>query len=48
MNKEAEGKPICDVIAGYLQEVKTVRIAHLNIPKIKKVKDNPGIADELS
>ena len=48
MSKEANGKPMWDVVAEYLQDMKTVKVTHLNMPKIKNVKGNPGIADELT
>ena len=48
MSKEANGKPIWDVVSDYLKDKKHVKIRHLNLPKIKNIKDNPGIANELS
>ena len=48
MSQEADGKPMWDVVSEYLQEMKTVKVNHLNMPKIKNVKGNPGIADELT
>jgi sulfur-oxidizing protein SoxB len=48
MNKDADGKPMWDVVSDYLQTMKHVKVKHLNMPKIKNVKGNPGIADELT
>lgn len=45
---ESKGTPIWDVVSEYLQDMKHVKINHLNMPKIKNVKGNPGIADELT
>ncbi len=36
---------IWDVVANYLREKKTIRIEHMNVPKLKNVAGNPGIAD---
>ena len=38
-----EGKPIWDVVEEYLVDKKTVGIKELNIPKIKGIKENPGL-----
>ncbi len=38
-----DGRPIWDVVAEYLRDVKTVRISNLNEPVIKGMKNNPGI-----
>ncbi|MDT8382857.1 MAG: thiosulfohydrolase SoxB [Gammaproteobacteria bacterium] len=48
VGKDVQGKPMWDVVAEYLQDMKTVKVDHLNMPKIKNMKGNPGIADELS
>lgn len=48
ISQEADGKPMRDVVSEYLQDMKTVKVNHLNMPKIKNVKGNPGIADELT
>ena len=40
-----EGKPIWDVVAEYLRDVKTVHISDLNTPTIKGIRNNPGLAD---
>ncbi len=39
------GKPVFDVVAEYLRNKKTVAISKLNVPKLKNVKGNPGIAE---
>ncbi len=46
--EDVEGKPMWDVVSEYLQDMKHVTVKHLNMPKIKNVKGNPGIADELT
>ena len=38
---------IWDIVARYLREKKTVRIARVNTPTLKGVRGNPGIADYL-
>jgi sulfur-oxidizing protein SoxB len=43
--KPLEGTPIWDVVAEYLRDKKTIRKIDLNVPKIKNVAGNPGIAD---
>ncbi len=48
VNKNAQGKPIWDVVSDHLQTMKHVKVKHMNIPKIKNVKGNHGIADELN
>ncbi|MGD8999228.1 MAG: thiosulfohydrolase SoxB [Granulosicoccaceae bacterium] len=40
-----EGTPIWEVVAEYLRDKKTIRKIDLNVPKIKNVAGNPGIAD---
>lgn len=37
-----EGRPVWDVVAEYLRDIKTVRISDLNEPKIKGAASNPG------
>ena len=37
-------KPIWDVVAEYLKSVKTVKAKELNLPKIRNMPNNPGIA----
>jgi sulfur-oxidizing protein SoxB len=44
----AEGPAIWDVMSDYLGAMKNVKVKHLDMPKIKNVKGNPGIADELT
>ena len=38
------GEPIWDVVATYLRDIKTVKPVSLNLPKLKGVENNPGIA----
>ena len=40
-----EGRPIWDVVAEYIRAQDTVRIKDMNVPKIKGIKNNPGLAD---
>ncbi len=40
-----EGKPIWDLVAEYCRDRKNVKISELNVPQIKGIHDNPGIAD---
>ena len=40
-----EGRPIWDVVADYIRKQDTVKVGELNIPKIKGIKNNPGLAD---
>ncbi|RMG59397.1 MAG: thiosulfohydrolase SoxB [Gammaproteobacteria bacterium] len=37
------GRPVWDVVMEYLRDRKTIKVNDLNIPKLKNVKDNPGI-----
>ncbi|MBN4053020.1 5'-nucleotidase C-terminal domain-containing protein, partial [Gammaproteobacteria bacterium AH-315-K14] len=39
-----EGIPIWDVTADYIRNQDTVKVGKLNTPKIKGIKDNPGLA----
>lgn len=48
VSEGAEGPAIWDVLSDYLGAMKHVKIKHLDMPKIKNVKGNPGIADELT
>lgn len=41
---QAPGEPIWETVATYLRDVKRVRIARLNTPRLKNVEGNPGIA----
>lgn len=45
VGSQSPGRPIWDVVADYLRDVKTVRVEKLNTPKLKNVNGNPGIAD---
>jgi len=38
------GEPIWDVVATYLRDLKTVKPVSLNLPKLKGVDNNPGMA----
>lgn len=38
------GEPIWDVVAKYLRDQKTIKPRRLNLPAIKGVQGNPGIA----
>ena len=40
-----DGRPVWDVVAEYLRDIKTVHISDLNEPKIKGAKGNPGYAE---
>jgi len=44
INEITEGMPIWDLVAGYLRDKKTVNLATINMPVIKNVANNPGIA----
>ncbi|WJW76183.1 thiosulfohydrolase SoxB [Thiohalobacter sp. IOR34] len=37
-------RPVWDVVANYLRSKKTVNITELNVPKLKNVEGNPGLA----
>jgi sulfur-oxidizing protein SoxB len=41
--KPLEGKPVWDVVAGYLRDRKTIRVGTPNTPRLKNVGGNPGI-----
>jgi S-sulfosulfanyl-L-cysteine sulfohydrolase len=45
VGSQAQGRPIWEVVAEYLRDQETVRIAKVNTPKLKNVAGNPGIAD---
>ncbi|NCA71268.1 MAG: thiosulfohydrolase SoxB [Sphingobacteriia bacterium] len=45
VGSQSPGEPIWETVATYLRDVKTVRIAKLNTPKLKNVKGNPGLAE---
>jgi len=42
--KNAGGEPIWDVVANYLRDIKTVKPIALNLPQLKGISGNPGIA----
>ncbi len=44
VGSQSPGEPIWETVATYLRDVKTVKIARLNTPKLKSVEGNPGIA----
>ena len=45
VGSQAPGPPIWDVVAEYLRDVGYARIDRLNVPVLKGVGDNPGMAD---
>jgi sulfur-oxidizing protein SoxB len=45
VGSQSPGRPIWDVVADYLRDVKVAEIKKLNTPKLKNVDGNPGIAD---
>lgn len=45
VGSKSPGRPIWEVVADYLRDHKSVRIAKLNAPRLKNVGANPGIAD---
>ncbi len=44
VGSQASGEPIWDSVARYLQDKKTITIDKLNLPVLKNVADNPGMA----
>ncbi len=44
MDPDVEGKPVWDIVADYLRHKKTVKITQPNLPKIKGLTSNPGLA----
>ena len=40
----AGGEPVWDVVAKYLRDIKTVKPVQLNLPQLKGMAGNPGIA----
>lgn len=46
VSEEAKGAgaPIWDVVAEYLRDIKTVKPVNLNLPTLKGISGNPGIA----
>lgn len=45
VGSQSPGRPIWDVVADYLRDVKVAEIRKLNTPKLKNVDGNPGLAD---
>ncbi len=45
VGSQSPGEPIWETVATYLRDVKTVKVARLNTPKLKNVAGNPGIAE---
>ncbi len=43
--EKREGTPIWEVVAGYIRDQDAVRIKELNVPRIKGLGDNPGLAE---
>ncbi|MFO8155305.1 MAG: thiosulfohydrolase SoxB, partial [Thiohalospira sp.] len=43
LNQQSEGDPIWDVVATYLRDQDSVTIEKLNTPKLKDVKNDPGV-----
>ena len=41
---QSPGPPIWEVVATYLRDRKSTKITKFNLPKLKNVRDNPGIA----
>ena len=39
-----EGTPIWDIVAEYLRDVKVLKAKQPNVPKLKNVAGNPGLA----
>ena len=42
--RNAGGEPVWDVVAKYLRDIKTVKPVQLNLPQLKGMAGNPGIA----
>ncbi|MCW8829170.1 MAG: thiosulfohydrolase SoxB [Gammaproteobacteria bacterium] len=45
VGSQSPGRPIWDVVADYLRDVKEAKIEKLNTPVLKNVSGNPGLAD---
>lgn len=45
VGSQSPGRPIWDVVADYLRDVKEAKVDKLNTPKLKNVAGNPGLAD---
>ncbi len=44
---QSDGRPIWDVVADHLRQVKTVKLDKINTPKLKGIGDNEGLADYI-
>ena len=44
VGSQASGAPIWDVVADYMRDKKTIDFKKLNTPKLRSIKNNPGIA----
>jgi sulfur-oxidizing protein SoxB len=40
-----EGRPIWDVVADYIRNQDAVKVNKMNVPKIKGIKNNPGLVE---
>ncbi len=45
VGEQSEGQPIWDLVATYLRDRKSAHITKLNTPKLKGVRNNPGLED---
>jgi sulfur-oxidizing protein SoxB len=45
VGSQSPGRPIWDVVADYLRDIKEAKVTKLNTPKLKNVAGNPGLAD---
>ena len=45
VGSQSPGRPIWDVVADYLRDIKVAKVDKLNTPVLKNVTGNPGIAD---
>ena len=45
VGSKSPGRPIWDVVADYLRDIKVAKIEKINSPVLKGIKGNPGIAD---
>jgi sulfur-oxidizing protein SoxB len=48
VQEDAEGPPVWDVVSDYLGAMKHVKVDHIDMPRIKNVKGNPGISDTFT
>ncbi len=44
VNPQPEGKQVWDVVAEYLRDIKVVQDVRANVPVIKGISNNPGLA----